>query len=106
MDVNIAFLYIELEKIVYMEPPTGYLKKVDSRVCKLQKSLYGLKQASRQWNSKFIGALLDLGFSQSKSYWSLFTKKKDDSFIKLLVYGNDILLASSDLDVYSLSNSH
>lgn len=64
--------------------------------------MYGLKQASRQWNSKFTIALLGLGFSQSKSNYLPITKKTNDSFIALLVDVNDILLASSDFHAVQL----
>ena len=58
--------------------------------------MYGLKQASRQWNAKFCSVLKQLGFKQSKADYSLFTKKFNDSFIALVVYVDDILIASNN----------
>jgi hypothetical protein len=79
-----------------MELPLGFGTKGGSQVCRLTKSLYGLKQASRQWFSKFSNTLLQLGFIQSKSDYSLFTRLKDSVFIALLVYVDDIVLAGND----------
>ena len=80
-----------------MQLPQGFHNKGENLVCKLNKSLYGLKQVSRQWYSKFSTIILKYGFKQSKSDYSLFTKKVNQTFIALLVYVDDILIASNDV---------
>lgn len=81
-----------------MDLPLGYRNFASSRtqrenmVCKLHKSIYGLKQALRQWLSKFSNAFNAHGFTQSKSNYSLFTKGSGNSFIALLVNVDDILI--------------
>ncbi|KAL0320385.1 UNVERIFIED_CONTAM: Retrovirus-related Pol polyprotein from transposon RE2 [Sesamum radiatum] len=92
LDVNNASLYGSLETI-YMEPPAGY-EILPGHVCKLTKSLYGLKQASRQWNKKFTEKIEEFGFVQSKNDYCLFTKEVAGGQITLLVYVDDILVAA------------
>ncbi|CAL0300245.1 unnamed protein product [Lupinus luteus] len=80
-----------------MKMPQGLKVSDNSKVCKLQKSLYGLKQASRQWNVKLSTVLINNGYNQSKSDYSLFTKHFMHCFTAILVYVDDLILARNDL---------
>jgi Reverse transcriptase (RNA-dependent DNA polymerase) len=65
-------------------------------VCRLNKSLYGLKQASRNWYSKFSQALQSFGFKQSPSDHSLFTLKSDGSITIVLIYVDDMIITGNN----------
>ncbi|GJS32433.1 ribonuclease H-like domain-containing protein [Tanacetum coccineum] len=91
LDVNNAFLYGDLDEIVYMKPPEGYFPS-GNKVCRLKKSLYGLKQTPRQCNAKLTSTLIENGFIQSKSDYSLYTKSDKGVFLALLVYVDDIII--------------
>ncbi|KAI3722512.1 hypothetical protein L2E82_33551 [Cichorium intybus] len=96
LDVNNAFLHGNLDEEVYMKVPQGFSKEHDTRVCRLRKSLYGLKQASRNWYKKFTTALLDLHFRQSKSDHSLFTYKNGGTIIAILIYVDDVIVVGNN----------
>ena len=66
MDVKNAFLNGNLDEDIYMEQPEGFAKKVNEHlVCKLKKSIYGLKQASRQWYIKFNNTITSFGLKEN-----------------------------------------
>nr|KAJ0215676.1 hypothetical protein LSAT_V11C300142910 [Lactuca sativa] len=96
LDVNNAFLHDDLHEEVYMKIPQGFSKENETRVCRLRKSLYGLKQASRNWYQKFTTALLGLGFCSSKSDHSLFIYRKDGIFIASLIYVDNVIIMGND----------
>jgi hypothetical protein len=66
-------------------------------VCRLNKSLYSLKQASRNWFSTFSDTIQKAGYQQSKANYSLFTKAQGILFTVVLIYVDDILLAGNNL---------
>ncbi|KAI9180968.1 hypothetical protein LWI28_009836 [Acer negundo] len=97
LDVNNAFLHGDLTEEIYMSPPPGLRRQGEGNlVCRLHKSLYELKHASRQWFAKFSEAICSAGYEQSRADYSLFTKKRDKSFTALLIYVDDILITGND----------
>ena len=68
------------------------------KVCKLVKSLYGLRQTSRQWYIKLSATITQLGFVQSQAYHSLFVHSKGSLFTAILVYVDDMIITGNDLD--------
>lgn len=105
-DVNNAFLHGDLDEEVYMQVPPGYSVNGTSKVRKLNKSLYCLKQTSRQWYSKLSIFIIGQGFHQSKADYSLFTRKKGNSFTAILVYVDDIIIAGDNVEVINSLKIH
>ncbi|KAK2414224.1 cysteine-rich RECEPTOR kinase [Trifolium repens] len=96
MDVKTAFLHGELEETIYMQQPEGFVED-KSKVCLLKKSLYGLKQSPRQWYRRFDEFLLKGGFVRSNYDSCVYMMKRNEKVILyLLLYVDDILMASSD----------
>jgi histone deacetylase 1/2 len=96
LDVQNAFLHGVLEEEVYMKQPPGYENKNrPNYLCKLDKALYGLKQAPRAWYHRLSVKLQDLGFKPSKGDTSLFYFRKGDLVMFMLIYVDDIIVASS-----------
>ncbi|GKV50014.1 hypothetical protein SLEP1_g56732 [Rubroshorea leprosula] len=96
LDVNNAFLQGDLHEEVYMKIPQGFTCNQSNKVCRLRKSLYGLRQASRNWFEKFTTSLEAVGFKQSKADYSLFTLAIADSFVAVLIYVDDIVITGND----------
>ncbi|KAJ9567120.1 hypothetical protein OSB04_003086 [Centaurea solstitialis] len=98
MDVKTAFLNGKLTEDVYMEQPEGFVDpKNPNKVCKLLKSIYGLKQASRSWNLHFDERIKEFGFTKSEFEPCVYTKFSGSIVTFLVLYVDDILLIGKDV---------
>ena len=98
MDVKTAFLNGDLEEEIYMKQKIGYVEKChEDKVCKLHKSIYGLKQSSRQWYKKFHNTIMSNGFSMCFEDHCVYIKRPKHKFILLSLYVDNILLACNDI---------
>ena len=100
-DVCTAFLYGDLEEEIYMEQPDGWTDGTD-KVCALKKGLYGLKQASRQWNVKFSNFLSRCGLKQSRADPCVFTAGDLSVEMMLCLYVDDGLICCKTDDQMNL----
>ncbi|XP_074299668.1 uncharacterized protein LOC141630800 [Silene latifolia] len=98
MDVHNAFLHGDLDEEVYMKPPPGFPHSAKGKVCRLRKSLYGLRQAPRCWYAKLASALLKYGFSQCPYDHSLFSISRSDTEVHVLVYVDDLVICGNNTD--------
>ncbi|RVW92863.1 Retrovirus-related Pol polyprotein from transposon TNT 1-94 [Vitis vinifera] len=98
MDVKTAFLNGNIDETIYMVQPENF-ESNDSKqlVCRLKRSIYGLKQASRQWYRKFDQVITSFGFKENTVDQCIYLKFSGSKFIILVLYVDDILLASSDV---------
>ena len=102
MDVKTAFLNGYLEETIYMEQPEGFISKDEKqKVCKLQRSIYGLKQASRSWNMRFDEAIKTYGFIQNPDESCVYKFIKDKRVVFLILYVDDILLIRNNVELLS-----
>ena len=96
LDITTAFLNGELKEDIYMKQPEGFeVKDKEHLVCKLKRSIYGLKQSPRCWNKAFDKHLKKLGLIQSTNYPCVYILDSDsvgEIFI-VSVYVDDIILA-------------
>ncbi|CAA7016026.1 unnamed protein product [Microthlaspi erraticum] len=100
LDISNAFLNGDLDEEIYMTLPPGYTTKngeslPPNAVCRLKKSLYGLKQTSRHWFIKFSSVLLGLRFKKSHADHTPFVKNEGGVYLAVLVYVDDIIIPSN-----------
>ena len=100
MDDKTAFLNGSLDKTIYMVQSEGFIEKCQEKnVCKLQKSIYGLKQASRSWNIKFDQSIKSFGFIQCPDEPCVYKRCNKNVVVFLIFYVDDILLIGNDVGI-------
>ena len=99
LDVKKAFLHGDLDEEIYMEQPKGFVQGHSRRlVCKLRKSLYGLRQSPRQWFKKFDSFMVSQIFIRSDYDHCVYFKSFNGIFIILVLYVDDMLIASKSME--------
>ena len=102
VDVKTTFLNGNLEEEIYMMQPEGFItKNQEHMVCKLKRSIYELKQASRSWNTRFDQAIKLFGFEQNLDEPGVYKRYRDKVVIFVVLYVDDILLIGNDVGVMS-----
>ncbi|KAB2630265.1 hypothetical protein D8674_007784 [Pyrus ussuriensis x Pyrus communis] len=100
-DVKNVFLHGNLEEEVYMDFPPGYSAGRNTGVCRLRKSLYGLKQSPRAWFDRFTQVMKKIGYYQSHSDHTLFVKRRQEKVTALIIYVDDMIITGDDCDEIS-----
>ena len=99
IDIRQAYLQAELPEKLYMRVPPGipaFNEKREPLVCRLNRSLYGLKQAGREWGVLFASFLVSWGFTRSSIDTCLFTYAKSGLVLWMLVYVDDCIIVDND----------
>ena len=107
LDMKTAFLHGELEEEIYMDQPEGFIVPgKEDFVCKLKKSLYGLKQSPRKWYKRFDSFMISHGFERSQYDSCVYIKFVDGSPIYLLLYVDDMLIAAKSKKEITTLKAH
>nr|GFA98062.1 hypothetical protein [Tanacetum cinerariifolium] len=97
-NVKTTFLNGYLNEEVYMEQPEGFVNpKYPNRVCKLKRSIHGLKQASRQWNKRFDDEIKKSSFTQNHDESCVYLKASKSNITFLILYVDDILIMENNI---------
>ena len=90
----------DLDEEIYMEQPEGFIvPSQEKKVCRLVKSLYGLKQASKQWHGKFNRAVISDGFKINECDKCIYMKNTNKGYIIICLYVDDMLIIGSNIEM-------
>uniref|UniRef100_A0AAV1UBQ4 Polyprotein n=1 Tax=Peronospora matthiolae TaxID=2874970 RepID=A0AAV1UBQ4_9STRA len=93
LDVDTAFLNSDIKEEVYMEVPNG-IANAEKMMCKLDKAIYGLKQAASAWNKTIHAVFLHIGFRSSGADQCIYVKHQDDNYVYVCLYVDDMIIAA------------
>ena len=97
MDVKTAFLNGELKEEIFMKQPEGFvMKEKYFFVCKLKRSIYGLKQSARCWNTELDNQMKEMGFNQSSSDPCIYVRVLEGDIFIIGIYVDDIIMAGEN----------
>jgi hypothetical protein len=98
MDVKGAYLHGQISEELYMKQPLGF-NDGSGKVCRLRRSMYGLKQAGNVWNQDFNQTMLNLGYTRLKSDYCAYILRKGDKFSIIIIYVDDILAVANSKEM-------
>lgn len=97
MDVKTAYLHAPIDRDIYMEQPEGYEKVGENLVCKLEKSIYGLKQSGRNWNEMLHTCLIDDNFTQNLADHCVYTRESEQAGkVIVVIWVDDLIIAANN----------
>ncbi|XRB14262.1 retrovirus-related Pol polyprotein [Pseudoscourfieldia marina] len=106
IDVETAYLYALVQELIYMRPPKG-TNYGPNKICRLLKSLYGLKQAGRNWYLDLKDYLVELGFKPGEVDIGMYSAAVGtENEIWILVYVDDIIFASKNEQTKDILAGH
>jgi hypothetical protein len=106
MDIKSTFLNENLTEDVYMTQPEGFVDpKHVGKICKLQKSIYGLKQAYQSWNLCFDEVVKEVGFIKNVEELCVYKKVSGSAVVFPVLYVDDILLIKNDISMMEVVKS-
>ena len=100
MDVKTVFLNGELDEEIYMEQPEGFIVPgKEKKMCRLVKSLNGLKQVPKQWHKKFDNAMMSNEFRINECDKCVYVKNTTSGYVIVYLYVDDMLIMGSNNNI-------
>jgi hypothetical protein len=98
MDIKGAYLHGHISEELYMKQPLGF-NDGSGKVCRLRRSMYGLKQAGNVWNQDFNQTMLNIGYTRLRSDYCAYILRKEDKFSIIIIYVDDILAIANSKEM-------